>query len=142
MLLALLLAAAHADPQPVTNADYKKCVEASACRPAAFDDPRSAANAKSGKRENASAYSKRSGPAQPAVGVSWNDANAYCKFSGGKLATEAEWLTALGKVKGLSEWVADLFVAGKPQRVLREPKRRTGELPNARAHWITFRCSR
>ena len=61
------------DKTEVSNAMYQKCVAAGACQPS--DDYGSDFNA----------------PTQPAVGVSWHDAQAYCQWAGKRLPTEAEW---------------------------------------------------
>ncbi len=58
----------------VTNEQYGRFVEATAHRePLLWEDERF------------------NGPEQPVVGVSWEDAEAYCKWAGGRLPTEAEW---------------------------------------------------
>jgi len=36
-------------------------------------------------------FEKLSGQDQPAVNMSWNDANAYCRYRSARLPTEAEW---------------------------------------------------
>jgi serine/threonine-protein kinase len=59
---------------PVTNAEYRAYVEAAGVAPpASWRDDRLA------------------GDAQPVVGVSWDDALAYCEWAGGTLPTEAQW---------------------------------------------------
>ncbi len=60
---------------PVTNAQYELFLQANAGfrKPALWDD----------RRFNQ--------PQQPVVGVSWDDAVAYCSWAGGRLPTEAEW---------------------------------------------------
>jgi formylglycine-generating enzyme required for sulfatase activity len=58
----------------VTNAQYEAFRKATGDRPAAF-----------------AGSSKFGNPKQPVVGVTWDDAVAYCKWAGTRLPTEAEW---------------------------------------------------
>jgi len=66
------------DRTEVTNAQYRKCVEAGACR-----EPE--------------CWSVRD---QPVVCVGWGDAQAYAAWVGGRLPTEAEWEKAARGMDG------------------------------------------
>ncbi|MBN1921065.1 MAG: SUMF1/EgtB/PvdO family nonheme iron enzyme [Anaerolineae bacterium] len=67
------------DQIEVTNAQYRRCVEAGACAVSGFADD-----------------GRFNGPTQPVVGISWHDAAAYCAWVGGRLPAEAEWEYAAG----------------------------------------------
>lgn len=60
----------------VTNEMYSLCIESNACSPLSRSDY----------------YSRdASSPNYPVVFVTWEDANQYCAWTGGRLPTEAEW---------------------------------------------------
>jgi len=69
-----ILDAFYIDRFEVTNGDYMKFAEATGARPPrSHDDP------------------GFNGPRQPAAGVTWKEADAYCKWQGKRLPSEAEW---------------------------------------------------
>jgi len=70
----VVLEAYWIDKYETSNARYKEFMRVTSHpAPAYWDDPR------------------LSKPNQPVVGVSWTDANAFCKWEGKRLPTEAEW---------------------------------------------------
>ncbi len=71
----------YIDYEEVTNQDYKECVKQQACPP-----PTSKASATVSDYYDNDKYKN-----YPVVNVTWKMAQAYCKFRGKRLPTEAEW---------------------------------------------------
>lgn len=76
------------DRTEVTNAGYRKFLEAmggTAPGSSGSDPPGFQPDEASWKNEHFNQ------PDQPVVGVTWNDANSYCQWRGGRLPTDSEW---------------------------------------------------
>jgi len=85
------------DTHEVTNEQFDACIKAGACK----------------KHER---YKGFMGPRQPAVGITWHNAHAYCAWAGKRLPTEAEWeKAARGPDADLYPWGNDPPTCGLAQ---------------------------
>ncbi len=79
----------------VTNGMYAQCVAAGTCTPPT-------------QELGAPIYTNPAYNSHPIVGVSWDQANAYCTWAGGRLPTEAEWeKSARGTTGNVYPWGND-----------------------------------
>ena len=90
------------DKYEVTNADYKECFVAGICEPAIMHDDRP------------QDFNKNH---QPAVFVSWEDAQTYCSWRGGTLPTEAQWEAAAQGERLGGAFFSQPYGTGAPEKV-------------------------
>jgi formylglycine-generating enzyme required for sulfatase activity len=86
------LDAFYIDKAEVTNAQYRKCVEAEVCSLPHYTD----------RPNDYDEYNDPKLAEHPVVDVDWTQANVYCQWSGKRLPTEAEWEKA---ARGTDGWV-------------------------------------
>ena len=89
------------DQTEITNKHYRQCVEAGVCAPptsCSWGEP----------TYNDPAYTDH-----PVICVTWQMANAYCQWAGGRLPSEAEWdFAARGSQRSNYAW-GDIFDAAR-----------------------------
>jgi formylglycine-generating enzyme required for sulfatase activity len=96
---AINLSAYYMDKYEVTNAAYKRCVEAGVC-----DLPK-----QSRSSTRTAYYGNPEFDEYPVIFVDWNMANAYCEWRGTHLPTEAEWEKAARGTDGRTyPWGKDI----------------------------------
>jgi formylglycine-generating enzyme required for sulfatase activity len=99
------------DTHEVTNADYQKCFSAGACGPNALHEDRP---------------QEFNRPGHPVVFVTWEDANSYCQWKGGRLPYEAEWERAAQGDNPGGAYFGKKYKQGAPQKIGERAPNSTG----------------
>ena len=93
----------YIDKFEVTNSSYKNCVDQGGCKaPRQFDS-----------QTHFEYYGTRQFANYPVIYVSWEDAQNYCKWRGGRLPTELEWEKAARGPDGWQYPWGDEFETGR-----------------------------
>ena len=96
------------DRHEVTNARYAQCVAAGTCRPINYTACTMMDPATRGWRMGGPGHPDARKPGYPAVCVNWDDARTFCRWTGGRLPTEAEWEKAARGTDGRAfPWGSD-----------------------------------
>ncbi len=95
---------------PVDNAAYVEFLEGSGAEPPLYWEP----DGEGGWLDTAMGRREPVDPIQPAIHVSWHEADAFARWVGKRLPTEQEWEAASPHLDGVGqawEWTASDFLA-------------------------------
>lgn len=109
----IMMSAYYMDRYQVTNLRYRGCVEAGACTAPAGTE--------------GAAFEDRTRDDYPVGGVTWDQADAFCRWDGRQLPTEAQWEKAM---RGGSAEDMPVYPWGSEMDCVLLPVRECGAMPD------------